>query len=159
SGAVKLVLPKEELAPAAVRVAVVVTAAAAAFALWRGAHRPGGRGGFPVPIPPFFGLLAPAGHHLRGRGAWGRAPLGIWYFEPHLLAAALVVGALPFPTMPRVARALAGGAVAVAVLLAGVSWQYRLDPRSYELYAAAERSAHWLDANARPDAVAAAWDA
>lgn len=77
----------------------------------------------------------------------------IWHLSPVWLASLMVAEA-------AMARWRWTGAVATLAVLvvAGWSWQRRLDPASWSAYAAAQRTGEWVAANTPPDAVVAGWD-
>jgi hypothetical protein len=162
SGAVKLHLETGESAHWAARLATVAVAAGGLAWLWRSASRRRATE-LPVLVPPVAACLILAIYNFAVRGEMGVNLVRIWYLEPYLLALAVGVGVLDGgPVIRAGGRTLAAlvtrGAIVVWLVICALSWRYRLDPRSYALYAAAERCSRWFDAT-EPKAVAAAWDA
>jgi hypothetical protein len=159
SGAIKATLPTDELAPLWLRATAAVGSSAALFGLWWLAKR-APRSFISLLYPALGAVLLLAFYNFAWRGELSPELIRIWYLAPHLLAGALFGGyVLARFISQRWFRMAAMAACVLAVCSAGLAWQYRLQPRSYALYAAAERSSLWLEQQMPEQAVAAAWDA
>jgi hypothetical protein len=159
SGAIKMALSSDEMAPKSARLGAVLASALGIAAIWRAVRRRPDSA-YALLAPPLGACAVLAVYNFGVRGEMSASLIRIWYLEPYLLAAALAIGALAVARTPRLpARSLAIGAAAIWLAGAGLSWKYRLQPRSYSLYQAAERCSRWFDRNSAPGAVAAAWDA
>ncbi|HEY0986247.1 MAG TPA: hypothetical protein VGD80_04310 [Kofleriaceae bacterium] len=158
SGAIKQHLDDDEVAPLAARLLVIAASLGGLAGFWLVARRRGTRV-LAVLAPPVAGALAVAIYNFGWRGEMSPSLIRIWYLEPFLLVAVLVVGAalaVPGRRLPiRLFAAAAGLWLALTVL----SWRYRFEDRSYALYQAAERCSRWVDRHAEAGAVGAAWDA
>ncbi len=175
SGAIKLRLEASELSPLPARAAVVVLSLVWLIWLWIGARRPratgGGAGGANVSAdpavdlsflaPPLGACLVGAIYNFGIRGEMSPSLVRVWYLEPYLLGGVVALGAILQSQLLRsvVTRAITRGVVALWVVFSAFTWRYRLEPRSYSIYAAAARCSEWFDHNSAPTAVAAAWDA
>jgi hypothetical protein len=158
SGAIKMALTSDEIAPRSARLGAVLAAVLGIAAIGRLARRRPDSA-YALLAPPIAACAVLAVYNFGVRGEMSAALIRVWYLEPYLLAAALAIGALAMAGTTRLpARALALGAAALCLAGAGLSWKYRLQPRSYSLYQAAERCSRWFDRNSAPGAVAAAWD-
>jgi hypothetical protein len=110
--------------------------------------------------PAVAGALVVAIYNFGVRGEMSPRLIRIWYLEPYLLVGVLVVGAALAGSWRRglVVRAFAGFSL-IWLALSVVSWRYRLEPRSYNLYQAAERCSRWVEQHPQVGSVGAAWDA
>jgi hypothetical protein len=167
SGAIKLHLEASELSPFPARVAVSILAAGGLLWLWLAARRRSSTD-LPFLAPPLGACLIGAIYNFGVRGEMSPSLVRVWYLEPYLLAFAVALGAfavslgasLHARRLPRFATlAITRGAVVLWVVFCVFTWRYRLEPRSYGIYAAAARCSQWFDRNTAPTAVAAAWDA
>lgn len=160
SGDIKLHLDHDEVAAPAARLAVSVLSVALALGFWAVARRKRGR---PLALlaPAVGACLFLAVYNFGVRGEMSPSLIRIWYLEPHLLAAVIVTGVvLERPVLrSRGARAMGSIAFTGWLVVCGLAWRYRVEPRSYALYAAAERCSRWFEKNASPGTVGAAWDA
>ncbi len=156
SGAIKQHLDDDEIAPTAVRIAVIIVAVLGLAGLWLTAHRRRSRV-LALLAPAIAGTLFVSIYNFGIRGEMSPSQIRIWYLEPFLLSGVLVVGAVLAIRRPLAFSFAGAGALWLA--LSVFSWNYRFDSRSYNLYKVAERCSRWLDAHAAPGAVAAAWDA
>jgi hypothetical protein len=172
SGAIKLNLETSELSPMPARAAVGVLSVIWLFWLWSAARR---RSSTPSSVasstsdtvdlaflaPPLGAALVASIYNFAIRGEMSPSLVRVWYLEPYLLAFAVAVGAVLQSQLVRGAavRAITRGVVALWVVFAAFTWRYRVEPRSYGIYAAAARCSEWFDHNSAPGAVAAAWDA
>ena len=171
SGAIKLHLETSELSPRPLRAAVGVVSVIWLFWLWSATRRralspsasatPSDAVDLAFLAPPLGAALVAAIYNLAIRGEMSPSLVRIWYLEPYLLALAVAAGAiLQSQALRSVAvRAFTRGLVAVWVVFTAFTWRYRVEPRSYSIYAAAARCSEWFDHNSAPGAVAAAWDA
>jgi hypothetical protein len=167
SGAIKLHLETSELSPMPARAAVGVLSVICLFWLWSAARRRALPPPAPASVdlaflaPPLGAALVASIYNFAIRGEMSPSLVRIWYLEPYLLALAVAVGAILQKQLLRGVpiRAITRGAVALWVVFAAFTWRYRVEPRSYGIYAAAARCSEWFDHNSAPGAVAAAWDA
>jgi hypothetical protein len=109
--------------------------------------------------PAVAGALVVAIYNFAIRGEMSPSLVRIWYLEPYLLVGSLIVGAVLAIPGRRLPVAMFAAAAGLWLALTVFSWQYRLEPRSYNLYQAAERCSRWVDAHAEVGTVGAAWDA
>lgn len=157
SGAIKLRLQSDETAPWLARLGASVVALGALLVAWFLARR---KPLFALLLPPVGAVCLLAMFNFGVRGEMSPALIRIWYLAPHLLLLAMLGGVALHLWGSTRASVFAWSGVGVAWLaLTAASWSYRTDSRSYGLYAAAERCSRWLEREARPRAVAAAWDA
>jgi hypothetical protein len=159
SGAIKADLGADEIASVAPRLAVFVVAAAGLLGFWLAARRSGS----PVLAllaPPVGAALVLAIYNFGVRGEMSPSLIRIWYLEPYLLAFVLVVGVV-LNTRPRrlAISAIIGGAAVLWIGFSVLAWKYRLEPRSYNLYQAAEKCSRWVERHAGASDIGAAWDA
>jgi hypothetical protein len=157
SGALKFTLNPDEVAPLWARLAIsgsMLCLAGVGTAALRRRVRAA------VFVPPIGAALLLSVYNLGVRGEVSPELVRVWYLEPYLLAGVLVGSALLLSARGRSgAKLFLGGAAACWLVLSGAAWAYRVEPRSYSLYAAAERSSRWFDEHTPSDAVGAAWDA
>lgn len=158
SGAIKQHLDDGEIATTPARIAVIIVAVLGIADVWLVAHRRQSRV-LALLAPAIAGTLFVSIYNFGVRGEMSPSQIRIWYLEPFLLSGVLVVGAVLSIRWRRPVAFSFAGAAALWLALSVFSWDYRLDSRSYNLYAVAERCSRWLDAHAAPGAVAAAWDA
>lgn len=159
SGAIKLTLSLDEIAPWWARLAVSIAAAGCMLVLWAGARRTR-TPTMAVMVPLVGAALVLVVYNLGVRGEMSPGLVRIWYLEPYLLAA-VVIGGVCFAseTPGRAVPVLVAALTAVWLVVSAASWQYRVEPRSYSLYSAAERCSRWLEGHAGADAIGASWDA
>jgi hypothetical protein len=158
SGAIKEHLDDDEVAPLAARLAVIALALAAMAAFWLAARRSRSRV-LALLAPPVAGALVVAIYNFGVRGEMSPSLIRIWYLEPFLVVAVIVIGALLAVPGRRLPMAVFGAAAGLWLGLTALSWRYRLETRSYALYLAAERSSRWVERHAEVGAIGAAWDA
>lgn len=158
SGAIKQHLDADEVAPRAARLAVLALAVAGIAGIWLAAKRRQARV-LVLLAPAVAGALVVAIYNFAVRGEMSPNLIRIWYLEPYFLVGSLIAGAVLAIPGRRLPVAIFGAASGLWLALTVFSWLYRFEPRSYNLYLAAERSSRWVDAHAEVGAIGAAWDA